>query len=137
MGRLRQSDVSRLVDCLRVLYEVCDIDTFPQRVVTTLPRLVASDITSYNEVDPRRQRIAFVADPPGSLSDLQGKGLFEPHIPEHPLIAWYERTRDGRALKISDFLSQRQFRRLGLYQEFYRRVDVGRCCGTWAEDSHA
>lgn len=27
---------------------------------------------------------------------------------------------DGRAYKISDFLTQRQFHRLGLYQELYR-----------------
>lgn len=32
--------------------------------------------------------------------------------------------RDGPALRISDFLSQREFHRLHLYQEFYRRFPV-------------
>lgn len=38
---------------------------------------------------------------------------------EQPLIASYLRTRNGRALKNSDFLTQRQFRQTALYNEFY------------------
>ena len=45
-------------------------------------------------------------------------------MPEHPLITHYQQTRDGRAFKISDYLTQSQFHRLGLYNELYRRVDV-------------
>jgi GAF domain-containing protein len=39
---------------------------------------------------------------------------------EHPLIRHYQQTNDGRALKISDFLTQRQFHRLALYNEFFQ-----------------
>jgi hypothetical protein len=38
----------------------------------------------------------------------------------------YQATRDGRALKIADFLSLREFRRLPLYREFCRVVGVDR-----------
>jgi DNA-binding CsgD family transcriptional regulator len=44
---------------------------------------------------------------------------------DHPLIAHYQGARDGSARKISDFLTQRQFQRLGLYQEFFGRFDGG------------
>jgi DNA-binding CsgD family transcriptional regulator len=43
---------------------------------------------------------------------------------EHPLVAHSQQTHDGQAVKISDFLTQRQFHRLGLYQEVYRRLGV-------------
>lgn len=43
---------------------------------------------------------------------------------EHPLINFYQRTRDGQALKISEFLTRSQFHRLGLYNEFYRPLSV-------------
>jgi len=46
------------------------------------------------------------------------------HMHEHPLVNYHQRTGDGQAIKISDFLTQRQFHRLGLYNELYRRLDV-------------
>ncbi len=46
------------------------------------------------------------------------------HLPEHPVAGYYQRTGDGQALKITDFVSQGQFRNLGLYEEFYKKVDV-------------
>jgi DNA-binding CsgD family transcriptional regulator len=44
---------------------------------------------------------------------------------EHPLIEYYRRTGHGGAYKISDFVTRRQFHRLGLYQEFFRHLDGG------------
>jgi DNA-binding CsgD family transcriptional regulator len=51
------------------------------------------------------------------LADLQ-------HLPEHPVLACHLVTGNGRALRISDFLSDRQFRSLGLYCDFYRAAEV-------------
>ncbi len=42
----------------------------------------------------------------------------------NPLISHYRATGSGAAVKISDFLSQRQFHQLGLYAEFYRYIPV-------------
>jgi len=50
--------------------------------------------------------------------------LFRQHLPEHPVLACHLVTGDGRALRISDFLSDRQFRSLGLYCDFYRAAEV-------------
>lgn len=43
---------------------------------------------------------------------------------DNPLILHYERTRDGHALKISDFISQRELHHRELYQSLYRRLEV-------------
>ncbi len=43
---------------------------------------------------------------------------------EHPVLAYNARTGDGRALKISDFESQQQFHRRGLYNQLYRPLGV-------------
>jgi DNA-binding CsgD family transcriptional regulator len=56
--------------------------------------------------------------PPGFV------GAYERHLAEHPLVTYYLRHRDDPVLKVSDFLSRRQYHRLGLYQEAYRLVDV-------------
>lgn len=43
---------------------------------------------------------------------------------ENPCIAYYRRTRDGRATKIPDFLTQRELRNLGYYSDYLRRVGL-------------
>lgn len=45
---------------------------------------------------------------------------FLANVGEHPVIANYEQTHDGRPLAISDFLDEESFHRTRLYQSFYR-----------------
>jgi len=122
MEQLGIRDIRRLLDLLRELYELCDLDAFQTRVLSILPGLVPSEISSYNEVNPLMRRIAGTSLPSFEALETVHPGhrcIFEQHMADHPLTAHYHRTSDGRALKISDFLSQRQFHALGLYQEFF------------------
>jgi DNA-binding CsgD family transcriptional regulator len=41
---------------------------------------------------------------------------------EHPVLRYHARSGDGRALKISDFLSRDEFHRLDLYAESFRLI---------------
>jgi DNA-binding CsgD family transcriptional regulator len=43
---------------------------------------------------------------------------------EHPVLMHCQRTGDLRALRISDFYSQREFHRRALFHEFYRKISV-------------
>jgi DNA-binding CsgD family transcriptional regulator len=43
---------------------------------------------------------------------------------EHPIINHCQQTRDGSAHKISDFLSQTEFHRTGLFNELYRPLGI-------------
>lgn len=119
--RLTRKDLQLVHAVLRQLYAPGDRATFVTRVLATVPQIVPSEITSYNEVYLRRRRITAVMDPPGMKFSEQ---LWGRHMDEHPLVGHYQRTGDGRAHKISDFLTQRQFRRLGLYNEVYRQMGV-------------
>jgi DNA-binding CsgD family transcriptional regulator len=122
MERLRQQDLQALLEFLGGIYAIRDLQAFPAHTVSALSKVVRSDITSYNEVNPPRKRIAWVDHPSHVLGGQEEP--FKRHMAEHPLIAHYRRTRDGQALKISDFLTRSRFQRLGLYNEFYRRLDV-------------
>jgi DNA-binding CsgD family transcriptional regulator len=123
MERLRNEELSRLREYLQEVSVLCDLDGFPGVAIRALQKLVPADIISYNEIDPQTSKVFTVADPPyyESLPDIHGE--FEHLMRDHPLIRHYYETRDGHALKISDFLSQSQFHDLGLYG-FYRQVDV-------------
>jgi DNA-binding CsgD family transcriptional regulator len=43
---------------------------------------------------------------------------------ENPLVARYSETRDGRAYRFSDFVTQEQLRQLQVYREVYRPLRV-------------
>lgn len=121
MERVRQRDLRALLSYLREIYAQRDLDGFAAHLVSTLPKVVPSEWTSYNEFNSESQTNVYTAEPRIATSP-EARYILERHIDEHPLINHHRRTRDGRAIKISDFLTQSQWRRLGLYNEFYRKV---------------
>jgi DNA-binding CsgD family transcriptional regulator len=96
---------------------------FPARVVDVAARLVPVDSCSYNHFEGPRL-LAWHSEPAGTGVFPGSERQFRQHLPEHPVLARHLATGDGRALRISDFLSDRQFRSLGLYCDFYRAAEV-------------
>jgi DNA-binding CsgD family transcriptional regulator len=97
---------------------------FPSRVINLVSGLVRTESCSYNElVGP--VAVAWEIEPAGVVDFPDAVPLFQQHLPEHPLLRYYQATGDLTARRISDVASERQFRSLGLYQDFYRpaRVD--------------
>jgi DNA-binding CsgD family transcriptional regulator len=126
MERARQRDLESLLLYLRGLYSYRDSEELTAHVVSTLPEVVPSESTSYNEVDLRSGQVWWVTKPDLFSGFPEGGQIFERQVNEHPIIAHHQKTGDGRAAKISDFLTLRQFHRLGLYNEFYRRLETER-----------
>jgi DNA-binding CsgD family transcriptional regulator len=100
---------------------------YAARVVNVVAGLVPGDSCSYNHIGyigGGPSLLALVFEPadtgtfPGAVEQLQK------HLAEHPVLAYERATGDGRARRISDFLSNRQFRSLGLYRDFYRRRGI-------------
>jgi DNA-binding CsgD family transcriptional regulator len=122
---LTERDLRKLADSLGELYQACPLDAFAERALAVLPAIVGCDTCSYNEVNPGRHRVVAQTAPDGFASPSMVEA-FQEHMGQHPLIGHYRATRDGRALKISDFLGLREFRQLPLYQDFYRLAGVDR-----------
>jgi DNA-binding CsgD family transcriptional regulator len=61
---------------------------------------------------------------PGDAVSPDLQQVWKQHMIQHPILAYVERTGDGQAKKISDFLSLDQFQRLGLYNEFFRPLRI-------------
>ena len=123
MERLGPSDYEAVLDFVRQVHAIQDVADFPRRAIAGIGRLIEADILTYNEIDTGRQRAYMVEEPVGAISVTQ-VATFERFAHQHPLISHYARTRESRPRKISDFLSLREFRRLDLYQEFFRQVAV-------------
>jgi DNA-binding CsgD family transcriptional regulator len=121
--RLRPSDYEAVLDFVAQVHAVGDMDTFARRAIAGIGALIPSDILTYNEIDTRQQRAYMVEQPAGVITASQVR-TFERLAGQHPLIRHYALTRETQPRKISDFLSLSEFRRLDLYQEFFREVAV-------------
>ncbi|HEY9244856.1 MAG TPA: LuxR C-terminal-related transcriptional regulator [Streptosporangiaceae bacterium] len=96
---------------------------FPSRVISLVSGLVPADSCSYNHlIGP--VAVAIQIEPADALDFPDAEQLFQQHLHEHPLLEHTEATGDLSARRISDVASDRQFRGLGLYHEFYRPAQV-------------
>jgi DNA-binding CsgD family transcriptional regulator len=119
MRRLSADKIRRLLDVVALIYAPRDIDAFAASVGGALQKLVPADVTLLSEVNPRRGRAAWVVDPPDAPI-VNYREAFQQHMSEDPVVAWFAGSSDGRAVKLSDLVTRRQFHRLGVYNEVYR-----------------
>ncbi len=123
MERLRQRDLESSLSYVRELHAQEDPEGFKRHVLTTITDLVPSELTTYNELDLRTSENLWEWEPvPSDFAELTR--TFAVHMEDNPCIAYFRRTGDGRATKISDFLTQRQLRNLGYYSEYLRRAGL-------------
>ncbi len=107
------------------LAEIDDPADFGERVLPGLDGLIGCDLVSYSEIGAgpapgQTHSCGYPADviTPARLS------VFGALVHQHPLVNHYLATGDGSAVKISDFLDQERFHRLGLYAEFFRTFPI-------------
>lgn len=125
MDRLTPKQLRDLLDFLRAGYTCHDQEAFVTHLLSGISTLIPSEVTSYTEIDLRTGPVeASTRVMPADARFPEDREIFATHMAEHPIVTYWQQTGDGRALKISDFLTQRQFHRLGLYQEFYRQEGV-------------
>ena len=123
MIKLVNDDLVHFSKCVEQLYQCQDIDAFPAHTMNIVKQLTPGLFVAYNEVNPIRNRATGLLDPPTIDLAKVGPILMRYHD-QHPLIDYYHRTGDGRAAKISDFLSAAQWHRRDIYRELYRPMGV-------------
>src|SRR5690349_6990518 len=105
MERLAAHDLRVLLALLREIYETRDQDRFRAEVVSKLSTVIPAEIVGYAELDPSKavsENLFWPADAHDPARDR----AWERHMHEHPVLTHYVRTRDGRAYKLSDFLTR-------------------------------
>lgn len=112
-----------LLTCIEDLHRCRLLADFPEHTLRALERLLPSSLSAFNEVNvPRKRIVAITSRPLPDHADL--KSIWERYAGQHPLVNYTSETGDGQAMKISDFLSTREFHRLDLYQSFYRHLEA-------------
>jgi len=123
--RLGQADLQATLDFLAVVGTARHLEEFVDLLVGELPRLIPSDIVSYNEVDPEHRRAYFRSNPADTMF-AGSEQILERYMDQNPLVVHHARTGDGAARTWSDFITQRQLHSTDLYNELFRRLEVER-----------
>src|SRR6266700_1848792 len=123
MERLKELELQSLLAFVGECYEATSLEDFVSHVLRELSRLIPGDLVSYSEMDPENSVSRDRTNPP-ELSTPEICQRFDRHMHEHPVLLHNMNTGDTRAWRISDFRSQRQFRRCSLFNEFYRYIGI-------------
>jgi DNA-binding CsgD family transcriptional regulator len=115
---LSGADLRAALEFVRRISSARDPDEFAEETLRGLRELVRCDYASYVETNPGAGRAMAFTEP--------REAMF-PEVPEvlarnldgHPLVRYYAETGELRALKMSDFLTRRQFLRTRLYDELF------------------
>jgi DNA-binding CsgD family transcriptional regulator len=120
---LSNASLSRALQTARGLAELEQLADFPAWSASALRHLIPCDVASYNAVDPVTQRADIAVDPAESVFD-GGVEVFAHYVHQNPLVGHYAATGDGRALRISDFITLRELHRTDLYAHVYRQLEL-------------
>ena len=119
--------LEKLQRAAQLIDALADLDQpgqLPEIVLPGVADLVGCDVVTYNEIASAPGQAGYYLDYPHGCINPVSLVAFEAHIQEHPLLIHYRAGGTGEPAKISDFLSQRRFHRLGLYSEFFRHIPV-------------
>ena len=98
-----------------------DAVSFALRGTELLPWLVSSEITTLSVCDLARNTRRVVSTQAISATDRES---FDRYFRSHPLVQFHSTHLDGGAHRITDSLATAQFRRSGLFNEYYRKIGI-------------
>ena len=133
MTRLRQRDFASLSQALETLYADTSSATLSSRILASLRQLFDCEFASFSLMDLRRGRFHSLNLAP-LVPDWPGMAAQQRHLHSDPAAAYIMRTRDPRAVKISDFVSLREYRSSEVYTEVFSRVGCNRRLGFAVND---
>jgi hypothetical protein len=115
-------DAERLLRFVAEAESIGGDQPFTSDLLAELGRLVRADSVSYNELDRVRRRNLLLVEWPDHQPDdveLDDEVVWRVVLEEHPLCL---RQREGHfdAIKLSDFLTQRELHRTWVYDNWFR-----------------
>jgi DNA-binding CsgD family transcriptional regulator len=120
MERLSASDLEGALRFVAEASAETGSDPFPAPVLERLRVLVGAEWATFCELDRRQRRgIAIVETPVPEVDGDEDEATFWRIVEDHPLCQAQRRGRFD-ALKLSDFHTRRELRRLELYADWFR-----------------
>jgi DNA-binding CsgD family transcriptional regulator len=125
MARLSATDLEHALHFVAEASAEPGPDPFPLPIIERLRALIGSEWASFCQLDRRRRRtLALVESPVPEVADEdEDEETFWRIVDQHPLCNAQRRGRFD-ALKLSDFHTRRELRRLEVYADWFRPYGV-------------
>lgn len=124
MSHLSEQDYQKILTFLHRLYAPESLNDFSAFISTFMPHLIPGDIAGYCKVCLNQNQF-LDGDPLPTIPNEQVKQVIDEHFHEHPMMAHYMKTRNPKACKLSDFVSQQQLHRMeGVYHKFLQPMGM-------------
>ncbi len=120
----KPSHTPRILEALHRLYTVRDVAEFPLQVMSVITDLLPATVLSFDQISLKTGEALNVFDRSIPFTREEFMARWQAHFHEHPGIAHLTTGGTATVFTISDFLSQRQFQRTGLYQEVMKEFEV-------------
>ena len=120
-NRLPGAIDARLLELVGDVCGLLDIDELRHGLLDALHRALPSDYVSLNDIGPGAGEVVALVTPDAS-PELHEAWVRNAH--ENPLLQYYLRTLDGRAMRFSDVCTAAQLHGLALYREVYEPMGV-------------
>jgi DNA-binding CsgD family transcriptional regulator len=121
---LKGADLRAILDTLGAIgEEATSGEGFARQGVTSLKRLVPSELTTLSVCELDSGHRSVVSDQPGALSRREIEA-FDRHFHAHPLVRAHGRNPAAVTHRISDLMAPADFRRTSLFDDYYRPIGV-------------
>lgn len=126
---LSYQNLETLVAALGILHSEISFDTLPERALAAVASLFPVEMVSFDAFDAAAHYTQTQWNDKPELLTPEVLEIFSNVVHEHLLIP--EVVGKGRlnALKMTDVISQSQFEKTALYNEFFRRIGSSRQMG--------
>lgn len=125
MEQLRQRDFLIVHKCVQEIYTPCPLETFPAHILSILSKVVPSEVPFYSGINFQSCKVSTTCPSLDPLYIEQIERIAHQHFYEHPCVTNYLQTGDGKAYKISDFISESQLHQLpGLYEQYLQPIGM-------------
>jgi len=125
---LTQQDLRGILKCLQELYCACNLEAFPTRALSALSWVVSSDFLNWCPTNFHQHKVLTTLSAMShrpAITSQQADQIAHSRFLEHPFARYYLATNDGKAHKISDFISEQQLHRLEcLYQGMMHQIGM-------------
>jgi DNA-binding CsgD family transcriptional regulator len=109
---------------LELVGDVCgllDIDELRHGLLDALHRVLPSDYISLNDIGPGPRQVVALISPEAEAETYEA---WVRYAHENPLLQYYQRSLDGRAMRFSDVCTTEHLHSLDLYSTVYQPLGV-------------
>jgi DNA-binding CsgD family transcriptional regulator len=120
---LEEVDAAAVLGVVEDLTTAETIDEFARLAMLGLRQLIPCVDASYNEMNPSAGRIEWTAEPANPRM-AEFAPVFSRLMRQNPLVGYFERTADTRAMMWSDLMPFEKLERTELYREMFRPLGI-------------